>query len=86
MTLWTAAAACLLLGLVSTLLTVSRQGRPGPKRTHLFEEDGERANPFADLSAGAEAAEEGCRQCGTALDADAYQFCTGCGGSVVADD
>lgn len=84
MSLWTAAGACLLVALVSTLVTVSRNGRPGSKRTHLFEDDGERANPFADISAGAADAAQSarsCAGCGTAID-DSYRFCVACGSSV----
>ena len=52
---------------VGTLVTVARVGHPSPKRRHLYEtEEGERANPFRDLWAGAEAAAESCGDCGAA--------------------
>jgi len=88
MQLATAAGACLLIAALSTLVTVTRHGRPGPKRTHLFEDDdGERANPFADLSAGAEAAGRICRGCGAPLESE-FRYCGGCptGAEPVADD
>jgi len=87
MSIWTVLGGCLLLATISTLVTVSRRGEPQPKRTHLFEdENGERANPFGELSAGAEASPEGCNRCDTPLDVETYNFCTGCGETAVADD
>ncbi|WP_436929189.1 hypothetical protein [Halosimplex halobium] len=89
MSLATAAGVCLSLAAVSTLVTVARHGRPGPKRTHFFEDDdGERANPFADLSAGTEAAAAACRDCGAPLASETYRYCGGCetGSRPLADD
>jgi len=72
---------------VGAFVTVARVGHPGPKRRHLHETgDGERANPFADLSAGAEAAAEQCRDCGTALESESFRYCGSCDPGSVADD
>jgi len=77
------------VAVVATAVTVRRQGRPGPKRQHLFEtEDGERSNPFSDLSEGARDGTESsdCRGCGTHLDSESFRYCVSCGTRSVADD
>jgi len=72
---------------LAAVLTAAQHGRPGPKRTHRHEtEDGERANPFGDLSEGAELAGEGCRDCGDTLDSESYRYCVSCLTRAVADD
>ena len=83
----TSVLVVLLVALVATVLTVLRRGRPGPKRRHLFEtEDGARANPLADLSAGTEASGTGCRTCGRELESDSFRYCGTCDGPAPADD
>jgi hypothetical protein len=75
------------IALLTTLLTAERRGRPGRKRTDRYEtEDGERANPFVDLSEGAESAGDGCRGCGSVLASDSYRFCVSCGTRSTDDD
>ncbi|PSP66947.1 hypothetical protein BRC70_08620 [Halobacteriales archaeon QH_6_68_27] len=72
---------------VGTLVTVARVGHPSPKRRHLYEtEEGERANPFRDLSMGAEAAAESCGDCGAALESESFRYCGSCDPGPVADD
>jgi hypothetical protein len=45
----------------------------------MFEtEAGERDNPFSDLSEGAENSSRVCRQCGTDLSTETYDYCTTC--------
>jgi len=77
------------VAVVATVVTVLCQGRPGPKRRHLFEtEDGERTNPFSDLSEGARnrAEANGCRACGTHLESGSFRYCVSCGTRSPADD
>jgi hypothetical protein len=74
---------------LATAVTAARRGPPGPKRTHLYETgDGERANPFGDLSEGAREGTDpgGCRNCGTALESPLFRFCVSCGTRSLADD
>jgi hypothetical protein len=75
------------VAVVLVATAVARYGRPGPKRTHVYEtEDGERANPLADVSEGAADTDCGCRDCGTELESESFRYCTSCLAGSVADD
>jgi hypothetical protein len=87
MSLALAVGACIGLAVVSTVVSVAREGRPGRQRSHGFEDDdGDRANPFAAFSAGADAADTACRDCGAPLESETYRYCGGCAPGAVADD
>lgn len=71
------ATICLTAGL--TVLVIRLGDTPEQPREHLYEtDDGERANPFADLSEGAEANITRCRECGETVEAPSYRVCKSC--------
>ena len=73
------AVLVLLVSTVGVAVSVRRGHAPGEKRTYAFEtEAGERDNPFSELSEGADDSSPTCRQCGTGLSAEAYDYCTTC--------
>lgn len=72
-----------IVALVTPVLSVAvadRLGhRLGPAREHLFEtDDGDRKNPFGELSAGGDAGPTACRGCGTDLESRTDRYCRSC--------
>jgi hypothetical protein len=75
------------VAVLAAVVTAARRGRPGPKRTYLYEtDDSEQPNPFGDLSEGAEHAGEGCQDCGDPLESGSFRYCLSCLTRPVADD
>ncbi|MFA1609619.1 hypothetical protein [Halobellus rubicundus] len=77
------------LAVAGTAIAAHRGHVPPAKQTHLFETpDGERANPLADVVAGAKMATETglCHRCGATLGGP-YEYCVTCrpNGAVHAD-
>lgn len=69
----------LAVSTVGVAVSVRRGHAPDEKRTYAFETGtGERYNPFSDLSEGAENSDRACRQCGTVLSTEVYDYCTAC--------
>lgn len=73
------AVSIILLAAIPSLPAIRFGHEPEPPRDHLFEaDDGQRENPFADLSEGVTESQSRCKECGDVIDSPTYRVCQSC--------